>query len=285
MSRQTMSFALPESMREYIDTGSLPATTATPASTSVTWSAGIRKSRPKSGFATSSRKVWRPGPAVVAPRRTRRTCWRSLAARSIEAGGSAPQAVRDQQGEVRYYRKEGGTRVAVKLATTTTPRLTRSNSILASTHRRSESFLAFQGFGLGGWPSSRCSGATSNAEITLMWSGCWASARTSPLSWATSSLRTDGTHVAARSGPAGSRGSPAALYQPHVLQPQQDARALVARHVAPVAVLHRADQRTQQVQAHTRAAWPSGAHKPRTGPEPHRVSWRLTCTSQTYAVC
>ena len=30
-----------------------------------------------------------------------------------------PQALRDQQGEVRYYRKEGGTRVAVKLANAT----------------------------------------------------------------------------------------------------------------------------------------------------------------------
>jgi toxin ParE1/3/4 len=30
-----------------------------------------------------------------------------------------PQARRDQQGEVRYYRKEGGTRVAVKLAKAT----------------------------------------------------------------------------------------------------------------------------------------------------------------------
>ena len=29
------------------------------------------------------------------------------------------QALRDQQGEVRYYRKEGGTRVAVKLANAT----------------------------------------------------------------------------------------------------------------------------------------------------------------------
>lgn len=27
-----------------------------------------------------------------------------------------PQALRDQQGEVRYYRKEGGTRLAVKVA-------------------------------------------------------------------------------------------------------------------------------------------------------------------------
>jgi toxin ParE1/3/4 len=27
-----------------------------------------------------------------------------------------PQALRDQQGEVRYHRKEGGTRVAVKPA-------------------------------------------------------------------------------------------------------------------------------------------------------------------------
>jgi len=30
-----------------------------------------------------------------------------------------PQALRDQQSEVRYYRKEGGTRVAVKLAKAT----------------------------------------------------------------------------------------------------------------------------------------------------------------------
>ncbi len=30
-----------------------------------------------------------------------------------------PQALRDQQGEVRYYRKEGGTRLAVKLADAT----------------------------------------------------------------------------------------------------------------------------------------------------------------------
>jgi toxin ParE1/3/4 len=30
-----------------------------------------------------------------------------------------PQALRDQQGEVRYYRKEGGTRLAVKVAKAT----------------------------------------------------------------------------------------------------------------------------------------------------------------------
>jgi len=30
-----------------------------------------------------------------------------------------PQALRDQQGEVRHYRKEGGTRLAVKLANAT----------------------------------------------------------------------------------------------------------------------------------------------------------------------
>ncbi|MBC7484743.1 MAG: type II toxin-antitoxin system RelE/ParE family toxin [Rhizobacter sp.] len=30
-----------------------------------------------------------------------------------------PQALRDQQGEARYYRKEGGTRVAVKVAKAT----------------------------------------------------------------------------------------------------------------------------------------------------------------------
>lgn len=30
-----------------------------------------------------------------------------------------PQALRDQQGEVRYYRKEGGTRLALKVAKAT----------------------------------------------------------------------------------------------------------------------------------------------------------------------
>lgn len=30
-----------------------------------------------------------------------------------------PQALRDQQGEIRYYRKEGGSRVAVKMANAT----------------------------------------------------------------------------------------------------------------------------------------------------------------------
>jgi toxin ParE1/3/4 len=30
-----------------------------------------------------------------------------------------PQALRDQQGEIRYYRKEGGTRLAVKVAKAT----------------------------------------------------------------------------------------------------------------------------------------------------------------------
>lgn len=34
-----------------------------------------------------------------------------------------PQALRDQQGEVRYYRKEGGTRLAVKAAKATSEAL------------------------------------------------------------------------------------------------------------------------------------------------------------------
>ena len=36
-----------------------------------------------------------------------------------------PQALRDQQGEVRYYRKEGGTRLAVKVAKATDEALDR----------------------------------------------------------------------------------------------------------------------------------------------------------------
>ena len=37
----------------------------------------------------------------------------------MKAAVLRPQALRDQQGDVRYYRKEGGTRVAVKLANAT----------------------------------------------------------------------------------------------------------------------------------------------------------------------
>ena len=37
----------------------------------------------------------------------------------MKAAVLRPQALRDQQGEVRYYRKEGGTRVAVKVAKAT----------------------------------------------------------------------------------------------------------------------------------------------------------------------
>ncbi|MBI5792556.1 MAG: type II toxin-antitoxin system RelE/ParE family toxin [Rhodocyclales bacterium] len=36
-----------------------------------------------------------------------------------------PQALRDQQGEVRYYRKEGGTRLALKVAKATNEALDR----------------------------------------------------------------------------------------------------------------------------------------------------------------
>ena len=37
----------------------------------------------------------------------------------MKAAVLRPQALRDQQGEVRYYRNEGGTRVAVKVAKAT----------------------------------------------------------------------------------------------------------------------------------------------------------------------
>lgn len=37
----------------------------------------------------------------------------------MKPGVLRPQALRDQQGEVRYYRSEGGARVAVKLANAT----------------------------------------------------------------------------------------------------------------------------------------------------------------------
>ena len=37
----------------------------------------------------------------------------------MKAAVLRPQALRDQQGEVRYYRKEGGTRLAVKVAKAT----------------------------------------------------------------------------------------------------------------------------------------------------------------------
>ena len=41
----------------------------------------------------------------------------------MKAAVLRPQALRDQQGEVRYYRNEGGTRVAVKVAKATTAAL------------------------------------------------------------------------------------------------------------------------------------------------------------------
>ncbi len=52
-------------------------------------------------------------------------------------------------------------------------------------------------------PESRCSGSTpATPRLTrLMWSGCWARARTSPQPWATCSPRTDGIRVAASAGP------------------------------------------------------------------------------------
>jgi hypothetical protein len=88
-----------------------------------------------------------------------------------------PQALRDQQGEVRYYRKEGGTRLAVKVGKATNEALDQVELEPGMGSPALGKVLEYRG-GLGGWRSFRCSGATSSVQTTWMWSDCWASART-----------------------------------------------------------------------------------------------------------
>lgn len=102
----------------------------------------------KLGFATSSRKGWRPGSAIVAPRRTRRNC-HDRSRRDRQRGDLRPQALRDQ-GEVQLLPQRGCTSRCGEGGRRQTPRLTRSNSTL---HRLTDAWkasLAFQGFDLAG---------------------------------------------------------------------------------------------------------------------------------------
>jgi putative addiction module CopG family antidote len=190
-----MSFALPESMREYIDNR---VAAGNYGNTSEYIRDLVRRDqeRPRSAFAISSKRTrirtraaphegGREGTAGHRSRRDR-----------LKLAVLRPQALRDQQGEVRYYRKEGGSRVAVKVVKATNAVLDQIELDPGIARRSSESAWAFQGFRPGGLQSSRCSGATLNAETTWMWSDCWASARTLRRSWATSSPRTEGARIA-----------------------------------------------------------------------------------------
>ena len=77
MSRQTMSFALPESMREYIDNR---VAAGNYGNTSEYIRDLVRRDQEEQA------KKRHPGPAGAAPRWTTRNSWPSLAAKSIEAG-------------------------------------------------------------------------------------------------------------------------------------------------------------------------------------------------------
>ena len=194
-----MSFALPESMREYIDNRvaagqlrqhqrvhSRPGP-ARPGGAGQETVSGPHRGRPGIRARPASHQGRREGTAGDRSRRDR-----------LKPAVLRPQALRDQQGEVRYYRKAGGARVAVGVAKASNAALDRVELDPCIGSPTLGKFLGIPGFGLGGSQSSRCSGATSNAETTLMWSGCWASAKTSPRSWATSLPRTDGTRVGGR---------------------------------------------------------------------------------------
>ena len=86
----------------------------------------------------------------------------------------SPQALCDQQGEVRYYRKERGTRLAVKVAKATNAALDQIEL---------EPGMGLPGLGkllgipvlrtwrMGKFPLLWCYSST---QTTWMWSGCWA---------------------------------------------------------------------------------------------------------------
>ena len=205
-----MSFALPESMREYIDNR---VAAGNYGNTSEYIRDLVRRDQEEQakkrlrdlieeGLASgrpSSHQGGREGTAGDRSRRDR-----------LKAAVLRPQSAARPAGRSPLHRNEGGTRVAVKVAKATNAALDQIEldpGIGSPTLGR---LLAFQGFGPGGSQSSRCCGATSNAGTTLMWSGFWASARTSPRSWAMSSFRTDGTHAAAGTGPELNDRSPAA---------------------------------------------------------------------------
>ncbi|MGM9489633.1 type II toxin-antitoxin system RelE/ParE family toxin [Ideonella sp. YS5] len=72
-----------------------------------------------------------------------------------------PWALRDQQGEVRYYRKECDARVAVKVAKATNETLDQIELEPGMGSPTLGQLLAFRGFGPGGRQSFRRCGATS----------------------------------------------------------------------------------------------------------------------------
>ena len=199
-----MSFALPESMREYIDNR---VAAGNYGNTSEYIRDLVRRDQEEqakkrlrhlieeglaSGPGRRRTKGGREGTAGDRSRRDR-----------LKPAELRPQALRDQQGEVRYYRKEGGSSVAVKVAKATKAALDQIEldpGIGSPTLGKLLGIPGLRSFGPGGSESFRCCGSTSSAGNIWMWSDCWASAKTSPRSWATSSPRTDGTRVEAEQG-------------------------------------------------------------------------------------
>jgi putative addiction module CopG family antidote len=120
MSRQTMSFALPESMREYIDNR---VAAGNYGNTSEYIRDLVRRDQEEQAKKRLRDLIEEGLASGPGRRRTKADEKELLAFRSrrdrFEPAELRTQALRDQQGEVRYDRKEGGSRVAVKVAKAT----------------------------------------------------------------------------------------------------------------------------------------------------------------------
>jgi len=92
---------------------------------------------------------------------------------------------RDQQGEVRHGRREGGIRLAVTVAKATNAALDLVELDLCVGSPALGKRLGIPERRTWRAARSRCSGATWNEKTTLMWCGCWTSAKTSPRSEST----------------------------------------------------------------------------------------------------
>ena len=84
-----MSFALPESMREYIDDRVAAGNYGNTSEYIRDLVRRDQEDQAKKRLRDLIEEGLASGPGGGAPRRTRRNCWLSLAARSIEAGGTA----------------------------------------------------------------------------------------------------------------------------------------------------------------------------------------------------
>ena len=89
-----------------------------------------------------------------------------------------PQALRDQQGEVRYYRKEGGARVAVRVVKTTNAALDQIEldpGIGSPVLGKRLGIPGLRTWQVAKFPLLWC---YFERRDTWMWSGCWVSSRT-----------------------------------------------------------------------------------------------------------